>query len=368
MNSRTIVISAVNLTSGGPLTILQECLGYLNSSPLLATYEVIALVHDRKLADFPHIRYIELPRSKKHWINRLYYEYVYFRRLSHRLKPYLWLSLHDTTPNVRAHRRVVYMHNSIIFDSVRLRDWKFDKTYILFTLFYKYLYRINIRKNDFYIVQQNWFKESIGRTFRIDLDKVVVARPVNRSQTNLSAAPSIYRPCRTFFFPSLSRPFKNFEVVCQAVEILNGRTAKDFKVVLTIDGTESKYSAWVYNRYKHVRHIEFTGLLDKKQMGEYYAATDCLLFPSRLETWGLPISEFARYARPMILADKDYAREAAEGCARVAFFAPDDPNRLSSLMQSAIEGNFRDFAPVCRIPIQEPYAKNYQELFDILLE
>ena len=87
MNSRTIVISAVNLTSGGPLTILQECLGYLNSSPLLATYEVIALVHDRKLADFPHIRYIELPRSKKHWINRLYYEYVYFRRLSHRLKP-----------------------------------------------------------------------------------------------------------------------------------------------------------------------------------------------------------------------------------------------------------------------------------------
>ena len=70
----------------------------------------------------------------------------------------------------------------------------------------------------------------------------------------------------------------------------------------------------------------------------------------------------------MILADKDYAREAAEGCARVAFFAPDDPNRLSSLMQSAIEGNFKDFAPVCRIPIQEPYAKNYQELFDILLE
>ena len=90
MNSRTIVISAVNLTSGGPLTILQECLSYLNSSPLLATYEVIALVHDRKLADFPHIRYIELPSSKKHWINRLYYEYVYFRRLSHRLKPYLW--------------------------------------------------------------------------------------------------------------------------------------------------------------------------------------------------------------------------------------------------------------------------------------
>ena len=265
MNSRTIVISAVNLTSGGPLTILQECLSYLNSSPLLATYEVIALVHDRKLADFPHIRYIELPSSKKHWINRLYYEYVYFRRLSHRLKPYLWLSLHDTTPNVRAHRRAVYMHNPIIFNSVRLRNWKFDKTYILFTLFYKYLYRINIRKNDFYIVQQNWFKESIGRMFRIDPDKIVVARPVNRSQTNLSAAPPICRPCRTFFFPSLSRPFKNFEVVCQAVEILNGRTAKDFKVVLTIDGTESKYSTWVYNRYKHVRHIEFTGLLDKNR-------------------------------------------------------------------------------------------------------
>ena len=37
-------------------------------------------------------------------------------------------------------------------------------------------------------------------------------------------------------------------------------------------------------------------------------------------------------------------------------------------MQNAIEGDFKDFTPVCRIPIQEPYAKNYQELFDILLE
>ena len=72
--------------------------------------------------------------------------------------------------------------------------------------------------------------------------------------------------------------------------------------------------------------------------------------------------------RGQAIAAKREDREAAEGCARVAFFAPDDPNRLSSLMQSAIEGNFRDFAPVCRIPIQEPYAKNYQELFDILLE
>lgn len=367
MKSRIIIISAVNLTSGGPLTILRDCLSFLSSSPLSRSFKIVALVHDKKLAEFQNIHYIEFPKSKKHWINRVFYEYIYFSKLSHKYDPFLWLSLHDITPSVKAVRRVVYMHNSIIINHLSLLDWKFDKTYMLFTLFYKYLYRINIHKNNFCIVQQNWFRDTIAHTFGINKDRIIVARPVSRDN---SIRLTTNRPshCHTFFYPSLSRPFKNFEIICQAVEILNEEGIKDFKVVLTIDGTESKYSKWVFNKYRNIPHIEFVGLLSKTQMDEQYNRTDCLIFPSRLETWGLPISEYGHYNRPMILADKPYAREAAMGCSTVAFFDVNDPSRLALLIKQAIEGNYAEFSLVPDIDISDPKANNWQELFHILLK
>ena len=90
---QSIVISAVNVTDGGPLTILQECLRSLSESPIAQKYKIIALVHSKNKCYYNHIEYIEIPRSKKQWIFRIYYEYIYFKKLSKKIKPYLWLSL-----------------------------------------------------------------------------------------------------------------------------------------------------------------------------------------------------------------------------------------------------------------------------------
>ena len=58
---------------------------------------------------------MEFKDSKKSYLKRLYYEYIYFKKLSEKLKPYLWLSLHDMTPNVVADKKVVYCHNPMMF-------------------------------------------------------------------------------------------------------------------------------------------------------------------------------------------------------------------------------------------------------------
>ena len=79
---QSIVISAVNVTDGGPLTILQECLRSLSESPIAQKYKIIALVHSKNKCYYNHIEYIEIPRSKKQWIFRIYYEYIYFKKLS----------------------------------------------------------------------------------------------------------------------------------------------------------------------------------------------------------------------------------------------------------------------------------------------
>lgn len=45
---KKIVISGINFTEGGPLTIYKECLKYIEEN-LIKEYEVTALVHEKKL-------------------------------------------------------------------------------------------------------------------------------------------------------------------------------------------------------------------------------------------------------------------------------------------------------------------------------
>ena len=137
---KTIVVSAVNLNAGGTLTILRDCLQYLSRLAEQNEYKIIALVHKRELADYPRITYIEMRWPKKSWIGRLWCEYVTMRRISQDLAPvYLWLSLHDTTPNVTAERRAVYCHNPFPFYKWKAREWLFTPKIVMFALFSKWI-------------------------------------------------------------------------------------------------------------------------------------------------------------------------------------------------------------------------------------
>ena len=76
-----------------------------------------------------------------------------------------------------------------------------------------------------------------------------------------------------------------------------------FRTVLTIDGTENKYAQWIHSTWGNVSSLDFAGFMSRDKLQDTYASTDCLVFPSRIETWGLPISEFLPYNRPMLLSD-----------------------------------------------------------------
>lgn len=364
---KKIVVSAINFTEGGPLTVLKECLCYL--SHLVSknsTFKIIALVYDKELCAFPGIEYIEITASKDSWLKRVYIEYLYFYKLSKKIKPYLWLSLHDITPNVVSKKRVVYCHNPTPFYRPNWADTKNDFKISLFSLLYKYLYKINIHKNDFVIIQQKWLKDEFVDMFKLSQDKVIVAYPkkgkkekkLNCSAPNLS---------KKFFFPSFPRVFKNFEVIGDAVILLKKRNIINFKVIFTINGTENKYSRWLFSRFGHLENINFIGKIDHDNVMQLYGEVDCLLFPSRLETWGLPISEFALYNKHMIIADLPYARETASSAMLVSFFNPYSPEELADRMEMVIKGETDLFEEVPNLDIIPPFTQSWEELFNIIL-
>lgn len=365
---KTVVISAVNLRKGGTLTILRDCLEYLSRAAEDKNLRVVALVHEKNLTPHGNIEFIEYPGTVKSWLRRLWCEYVTMRKVSKELSPvYLWLSLHDSTPNVEAERRAVYCHNAFPFFDWKWHQLGLNRKIVFFAWFSKFVYRKNIHKNRYVIVQQNWLKEAFERRFRLDPDKIVVALPSSEHAPigNKPAGDGIFR----FIFASFGDIHKNFECLCEAAGILEDKVGKDlFKVILTIGKEDNDYTRWLCRKWGKVQSIDFHGFMSREELYGCYASADCMVFPSKAETWGLPISEFAVSGKPMLLADLPYARETSAGAGKVAFFDPDRPEELAEMMENVMK--FPDWPGLSRVkPVEAvpPFSRNWKELFEILL-
>jgi len=358
-----IVISAVNFVEGGPLSILRDCLSFA-SRYLSPHYDVVALVHKASLLNTPEIRFIEFPKAKSSWLARLNHEYRLFHRLSLQLKPLLWFSLHDMTPNVAAVRRAVYCHNPAPFYRLSWRDIWLEPSFAFFNLFYRWLYQINIHKNDYVIVQQDWLRGRFKKMF--ELRRVIVAYPeISIRQFSAESKPN-KRICR-FFYPAFPRVFKNYELVGEAARILVERGIDKFEVLLTIDGSENRYSNSIIQRFGKLAPLKFIGLQDRNEVFELYSLVDCLIFPSKLETWGLPISEFMAQQKPILAADLEYAHETVGEYSMAQFFGPRNAQELADLMLAVIDDSFKPAKLPARQP-KDPFARGWGQLFKLLLE
>jgi glycosyltransferase involved in cell wall biosynthesis len=224
---------------------------------------------------------------------------------------------------------------------------------------------INIKKNYKIIVQQSWLKKRFAELYGVnqvivcypDFDKYSFIRDLDFSESNNYE--------NIFFYPSFPRVFKNFELVCSSVKKLIDKGIINFSVILTIDGTENRYTKDIYSEYYDIPNIQFVGLLTRDKVFEYYNKSTFLIFASKLESWGLPIIEYKVFNKPMILADLDYAKESLGDYSQVAFFNPYSPDELAFVMEKAIK---KEYVWGQNKKQEFPDAKSWDDLFKILLD
>lgn len=357
-----IVVSAVNFTEGGPLTVLRECLASA-AAVLPVDVEIVALVNSPDLIDEPRVRLIAIPSAKQSWFHRLYWEWIGFDRISRELKPTLWLSLHDITPRVSATRQAVYCHNPSPFYRISMREAVQEPKFLLFNQLYALLYRVFIRRNYCVIVQQQWLRTEFIR--RMGDIPVVVAHP----SLQYVEYPSTAKQGESFVFiyPALPRVFKNVETVCKAIQILASRGFLGFELRLTIDGNENRYALWLLNKFGSTQQVKFIGRQTKEGMALQYSEASAVVFPSKLETWGLPITEAKAQHLPLLVADLSYARETVGTYDLVSFFPAESANALADLMQSMLEKKWQPIGSNQSNPIA-PFASDWKSLWGIMID
>jgi glycosyltransferase involved in cell wall biosynthesis len=365
-----LVISAVNFSEGGPLTILQQCIDSA-CAVLPETWKITVLVHKKELIKNSRVELMEFPQSKRSWLRRLYLEWFAFGRLSRNLYPDLWLSLHDITPFVQARRQAVYCHNSSPFYRLSTQEFWLDPKFGFFNLLYNSLYGIKISRNQSVIVQQNWLRAEFSRLH--GHPNIVVAHPAKSTQVALSKTFSrkTRRPCPErpliLFYPSLPRVFKNFETVCNAMTLLPPHVSELLELRITLDGFENRYAKKIYKNYIDQKNIKFIGYQTRAEMAAEYSGCDIVLFPSKLETWGLPISEAKYYGKPLLVADLPYAHETAGDCEAIAFLPAVDSKAWANIFTAIVAEDW-EFSRSRQTVPEAPFAEDWSDLWRILTD
>lgn len=362
---KTVVVSGINLYEGGTLRIYHNFCDEIISSGLINDYDFTLFVHKKELFKQyeQHFNIIELPDSRKSWFKRMYYEYIWFKKYSKDKDIYLWISIHDSSPKVIAQHQISYFHNPTFDYKATYKDWKYEKKMIVFSFLYKYVYKWNVHSNDYVIVQQDWIAKAMSKLLPFDINKIIVMRPEHteeiKKENNIQKATPY-----TFFFPAVSRHFKNFEVILEAMKQINQKEGtSNYQTILTIDGSENAYSHDIVEKYKDIPNVKFIGVLPQDKVFKYYEQASCLIFPSTLETWGLPISEAKEYNLPLIVSDLPYAHETVGTYNQVIFFNPNDSKQLAEHMIKAFKHE-NVFNSVTYINTSPNICTSWKEVFN----
>jgi glycosyltransferase involved in cell wall biosynthesis len=363
-----IVVSATNLFLGGPLTVGRELVAALRASGRFerGQLRVIVFCHRRALyAGIPahaNLEWIEKPHVRRNWLVRVFYEYCWFRLWSRRRDIDLWISLQDLTPNVRAAHRVVYCHNAAPFFKGR-RRWLLDPRFEVFRLLYGFFYRLNLGRNDYAVVQQQWMRDELEARYGRAKRTTIVAHPVSDSRQLAVGSRQEKSPLR-ILYPVFPRSAKNHEVLIAAMRALRDLP---IELTLTFTGDETRYARSIRRMTEGLDKIRFTGFLSLEDLEREYERADALVFPSKLESWGLPLSEFRRFGRPILAADLPYAREALGGYPRSAFFDPESPAALAGMLRMYYESGELPFETPPR-QATPPFAADWPSLISMLLD
>ena len=113
--------------------------------------------------------------------------------------------------------------------------------------------------------------------------------------------------------------------------------------------------------------VKFIGRQTRDEMFMQYCEASAIVFPSKLETWGLPITEGKAQRLPLLVADLPYARETVGTYDRVSFFPAESEEALADLMQSMIEQTWQPTVNVYPDP-KAPFAPDWGAMWRLLTD
>jgi glycosyltransferase involved in cell wall biosynthesis len=322
-----IMVFDVPAASGGALTILKQ---YHEKALQDKVNQWFFVVSTPSLKESENVKVIKYPWIKKSWIHRLYFDNFIANRIVAKYEVDQIISLQNVIiPNVKV-KQVLYLHQPLPFVEKKYKIYEDIKFWIYQNIIGKMIYK-SIRSADKVIVQTKWIQESAIKKAKVSADKFEIIKPEVDIEIKREYCQDDNQPIR-FFYPASGYPYKNHEVIVYACRELKLHNYNNYLVTFTINGDESsKLSALKEIVVDEQLPIEFVGNIDSDKVFDLYSKS-ILLFPSYIETFGLPLLEARMHYCPIIASDCSFSKEVLENYNFVQYFNPYDHSELFRLM------------------------------------
>lgn len=331
-----ILVYDVAAEDGGGLFVLKNFYReVLEQTP--DNIEWVFVVSQDILKATERVRVLTYDKPKKSWMHRLVFENIDFPGVIKAEKPDLVISLQNMPVKRYNGRQFVYLHQSLQYCPKKFSFLKKEERGIAIRQrVICNIYRNALPKSEHIFVQTNWIKEATKKWLNWSDEKITVV-PVE-FQPETAPQVKVYngRDSKTFFYPARAEMYKNHKVVIEACKKLKDERMEDYKVIFTISANDGAYAAKLIHDSEGLP-IDYIGAVPYEQMWDYYSKT-ILLFPSYLETCGLPMLE-AQASQAWILAsDMPFSHEALEGYPNKEYFTYDSADDLAKRMKEFIKG------------------------------
>lgn len=312
---------------GGALSVLKDFYEFVRTDLQARTHRWHFIVSTSELEPQGHISISIVSKGRFSWISRLWSDNMLAKKEADIFKPDLVLSLQNTIiKGISTDKQAVYIHQSIPFQNAKTFSFLKKKEFVL--AIYQHIIGQFIshsaQQARIVFVQTKWMKKNVALRSKCNVDKISVI-PVNRDVSLLSTTSSANWSNKSFFYPAFYTVYKNQDLILKATKILESKGIEDISVTLT---TRSGFGGSLIKETGRISHEEVMTHLKKST----------LIFPSYIETVGLPLIE-AMEARTVILAaDCEYAHETLYGYENAYFFNPFDPASLATLIEEVYKG------------------------------
>lgn len=334
MNILIVNTAAENV---GALSILKE---YYEDALLDKENKYIFILSKPLLSTKENVTILRFPWTKNSVVHRVYFDIFVLQKIISDNSIDKIISLQNIAVPITKVKQEIYLHNAIPFSYIRFKLYKDPKLWF-YQKIYKKLIVASIKKSNKVIVQTNWFKNEIIPYIGNDFNKINVIRPkteyISRERMLKEKNKIIDNKKLIFFYPASGYVFKNHEIILKALNLIDKNLLRNCEVVFTLKSNENNYSKKLY-RYSIQNNlpVKYIGLINKEMVYQYYKKS-VLIFPSLIETFGLPLIEAGRMKSKIIASNLPYAHEILMDYPSKVLFNPNNELELKIAIEKEIK-------------------------------
>ena len=343
MSRKKILVVDVAAQHSGGAAILKEFFQYVcrygQNYEWMFLVSVVQLDVPDKCADFIKVEYHT--EMKKNLLSRIHWEMKDLRKVIPDFIPDVVLSLQNLMVNIKNVPQIVYMHQSLPFQDIkRFSFLKSDERASAFQQHLMgYLIKKSIKRADGVIVQTPWVKDAVVKKTGVSPNKILVSSP-SLHIPDISKKSRLYKDvyeCEkpVLFYPALPLPYKNHLKLLQAQKKLREQKL-DIRIVLTIDKADAKAKELCKYVNDNSLDVVILGYLKKEELLEIIKHT-ILVFPSYIETVGLPLVEAQIFDAVILVSDCPYAKDVCQTYEKTIYFNCFDELSIAEGIKRGIE-------------------------------